>query len=90
MNDKVVGLNGEPVEAPTDYDIGVVDLLERCIQDVKQNKTHSVLIATVQPTEDGFDIECYWHGRRLSLLGACSRMNHRLNLQCDESVLVIR
>ena len=91
MNDKIVGLDGKPVEdTPVEYDHGVVDLLERCLADVKQNKSHSIVIATAVPTEDGYDIECYWHGKRLTLLGACSRIAHRINLQCDEHIVIVR
>lgn len=89
MNDKVVGLDGNPVEQPVDWNTSVVDILERAIADVKHNKSHSVLVATVVPTEDGFDIECYWHGKRLSLLAGAARIAHRLNLQCDDAVVVI-
>ena len=88
MSDKVVSLNGQPVPEP-DYNTSVVDLLERCIADVKANKANSIIIGTIIPTEEGWDAECYWHGRRLTLLSAAARLQHRLNQQCDEETIVI-
>ena len=90
MNEKVVGLDGKPVEDTPDYDHAVVDLLERCIADVKANKAHAILIGTIIPTDEGYDAECYWHGKRLTLLSAASRIVHRLNQMCDEETIVIR
>lgn len=86
---KVVGLNGEPVEPITDYSTDVTSLIERALADAKQFKATSVAILLVLPTEDGFDIDVYWHGKRLTLLAGAGRLAHRLNEKCDESMEVM-
>lgn len=90
MTDKIVGLDGKPIgDSPAERNQELIELLERCINDVKQNGAHSILIATIIPTTNDFDVECYWHGRKLSLLSACGRMAHRINLQCDATSIII-
>jgi hypothetical protein len=86
---KVVGLDGQPVEQATEYNTDVTSLIERALADAKQFKASSVAVLLVMPTEDGFDIDIYWHGKRLSLLAAAGRLAHQLNERCDEVMEVI-
>lgn len=93
MTDKVVGLDGKAVDADPDYNTSVITLLETALADAKKHKAFGVTIALVMPTakdEGGgsFDVDCYWHGGRLLLLAATSRMTHRINLKCDETTVI--
>jgi hypothetical protein len=90
---KVVGLNGEPVEPVTEYNIDVTTLIEQALADAKKYKASSVCIALVtHPKKDDpahYDIDLYWHGKRLTLLAGAARLTHRLNEKCDEAMEVI-
>jgi hypothetical protein len=86
---KVVGLDGKPVELATEYDTSVIDLIERALADAKQFKATSVAVLIAVPTEDGFDIDVYWHGKRLTLLAGAGRLAHQLNARCDDAMEVI-
>lgn len=91
-DEKVVGLNGEPVEPITEYNTDITSLLERALADAKTYNASSVAVLLVLPTKDdpsGFDIDVYWHGRRLTLLAGAGRLAHRLNEKCDDAMEVI-
>ena len=85
----VVGLDGKPIEQPTEYDLEVVAVLERALADAKESKASGVAICLVSKNDDTFDVDCYWHGRRLMLLAGASRLAHQINQCCDEAMEVI-
>lgn len=87
---KIVGLDGQPVEPVTEYNTDVTSLIETALADAKKYKAQSVAIMLILPHEEnGFDIDIYWHGRRLTLLAGAGRLAHRLNEKCDEAMEVI-
>ena len=91
MDSKVVGLDGKAVEAAPDYNTDVVSLLETALADAKKYKSSGVAIALINPTDEGksYDVDVYWHGKRLTVLSATARLNHRINLKCDEAMEVM-
>ena len=93
MTDKVVGLDGKAVDPEPDYNTDVVSLLETALADAKKYKSFGVAICLINPSQEDsankFDIDIYWHGGRLLLLSAASRLAHRLNIKCDEAMEVI-
>ena len=92
MTDNVVGLDGKAVGSEPDYNTDVISLLERALADAKQYKATGVAVALVLPPKDDkddFDIDVYWHGRRLTLLAAASRLSHHINGKCDEAMVVV-
>lgn len=89
---KVVTLKGEPATSGeiADYDVGLVELLEACIKDVKQGKINSVAVVMARygdednQHKDYMQVDTSWQGKRLLLLAGATRLVHRLNVDQDE------
>lgn len=83
MNDKVVDLNGEPVEPDVEYDVALLDILRLTMERVKSGKCNGIAVIELGPHETGFLIECNYHGPRLSLLAGATRLAYKLNQHLD-------
>ena len=85
MADNIVALDGKPLEPETKHDVALVELLERCIRDIKTGRANSVAVVLAGYDEANIlQIDTSWHGKRLMLLAGASRLTHRLNLDQDD------
>lgn len=83
-NDKVVDLNGEPVEHAVEYNVGLLDILRLAMENVKTGKCVGLAVIEIGPDDTGFHIECSYEGPRLSLLSGCARLAYKLNQSLDK------
>lgn len=91
----VLNLKGEPANPAelAEYDLGLVEILETCIRDVKKGKINSVAVVMCRYADDNhpqekndyMQIDTTWQGKRLLLLAGATRLLHRLNIDQDEN-----
>lgn len=92
VDPKVVTLAGKPADTTEipNYDVGLVEMLETTIKEVKQGKVNSVAVVTARYADedtqhkDYMQIDTSWQGKRLLLLAGACRLLHRLNIDQDE------
>lgn len=82
-DEKIVGLNGQPVAPDVNYDGGLVDILERAIADVKSGYTTGIAVISCGPDPSGYSVDCSYQGPRLVLISGAARMLHKLNKDFD-------
>lgn len=83
MTDKIVGLNGEPVELEVEYDVALLDILRLTMENVKTGKCVGLAVIEIGPDDSGYQIESNYQGPRLSLLAGATRLVYKLNQSLD-------
>jgi hypothetical protein len=83
MTDNVVGLDGAPVP-DTDYNAGLVDILEQAIGQIKRGNVAGIALVMVTTNDETiYGIDCSFEGPQLMLLAGCQRLAYKLNMHLD-------
>jgi len=78
----VVGLRGETVEPQ--FDPGVLSIVEDIYQQAKSGKVEGIaVVLMISDGKPGFSVTSNYYGARISLAGALTRLNHKLQKDMD-------